>query len=80
MSDLGNALDWIVQATDIELADPQNEERLNIVIKAARDVANGEQTYRCSQHGFRGTPRCNDNPACSLQPGVWVGVTTKDDR
>ena len=40
MSELKDAIDWIVQATDIELADPQNEERLNVVIKAARRVAN----------------------------------------
>jgi len=32
----------------------------------------GDPIVRCSQHGFRGTPRCNDNPACILQDGVWV--------
>ncbi len=33
---------------------------------------NADQIVRCSQHGFRGTPRCNDNDACSLQAGVFV--------
>ncbi len=37
---LQDALHWIVRATDIELADPENEEKLNIVIEAARRVAN----------------------------------------
>ena len=49
-----------------------------VLAKAARDVANGKQIYRCSQHGFRGTPRCNDNPACSLQLGVWVVISTEE--
>ena len=53
---------------------------LEVIVDAARRVANGEETYRCSQHGYRGTPRCNDNSTCTLQRGVWVGITTEDDE
>ena len=51
------------------------EPHAQIITNAAGAILNADQTYRCSQHGYRATPRCNDNPACSLQLGVWVGIT-----
>lgn len=44
-------------------------------IAALDAVLEADQTYRCSQHIFRATPLCNDNPNCSLQLGVFVPVT-----
>ena len=45
LTELQDALDWIVRATDIELVDPENEEKLNIVIKAARKYANPDGKF-----------------------------------
>jgi len=77
MSDLQADIDFFDQLQEDKNDRPFGG-HLGAVLDAARRVANGEQTYRCSQHGFRATPRCNDNPACSLQLGVWFGITTED--
>lgn len=76
MSELQDALNITERSMMERVEIVEFTEALRTVNEAARQVANGEQIYRCSQHGFRGTPRCNDNPACSLQLGVWV--TTED--
>lgn len=81
MSDLQDALKWVPWKQDIKDNAPDESsyragvDMLNVIREAAKRVANGERIYQCSQHGFRGTPRCNDNPDCHLSLGVWVGIT-----
>ncbi len=48
-------------------------------IAALDAVLEADDVMRCSQHGFRATPRCNANDACSLQSGVFVLVAPQGD-
>ncbi len=50
------------------------EADFGVLLDVVDEVLGGEPVVRCSQHGFRGTPRCNNNDACSLQAGVFVPV------
>ncbi len=47
--------------------------------QAVDAVLEADDVVWCSQHGFRGTPRCNDNDACFLQTGVFVLITRPGD-
>jgi len=80
LDELEVAVDW----WDSMLLDPEGHEpmpvpegkakHIHAFVEAARGVVKGEDIYRCSQHGFRATPRCNDNPRCDLFLGVWVMI------
>ncbi len=82
-TELQDAIDTLADGDELRLMTRHNAadfaQAIAVVVKTARGVANGEQIYRCSQHGFRGTPRCNDNPACYLSLGVWVAITAVAD-
>ena len=45
-----------------------------VLLDAVDAVLGGDPVVRCSQHGFRGTPYCNNTPTCVLQAGVFVPV------
>ncbi len=52
----------------------RNDADFGIFLDAVDAMLHGDPLVRCSQHGYRGTPRCNDNDQCFLQDGVFVPV------